>query len=131
MRRYAEASYPPGRSWDEPLEDAGRAGRFRVESGLNGSLEGAEQVICATGFQRGYQHDLLLARLVADHELETEDDWIVLADDSTVPALTAATRTLALAGVSAQWAFPAADTLVGMKVAARGFRRRIESCPTR
>ena len=26
---------------------------------------------------------------------------------------------------------PAADTLVGMKVAARGFRRRIESCPTR
>jgi cation diffusion facilitator CzcD-associated flavoprotein CzcO len=131
LRRYAEASYPPGRSWDEPLEDAGRAGRFRVESGLNGSLEGVEQVICATGFQRGYQRDPLLARLVADHQLETEDDWIVLADDSTVPALTDATRTLALAGVSAQWAFPAADTLVGMKVAARGFRRRIESCPTR
>ena len=131
LRRYGEASYPPGRSWDEPLEHAARAGRFRVESGLNGSLAGAEQVICATGFQRGYQHDLLLARLVADHELETEDDWIALADDSTVPALTDATRTLALAGVSAQWAFPAADTLVGMKVAARGFRRRIESCPTR
>jgi hypothetical protein len=131
LRRYGEPSYPPGRSWDEPLEHAERAGRFHVESGLNGSLNGAEQVICATGFQRGYQHDLLLARLVADHELETEDDWIVLADDSTVPALTDATRTLALAGVSAQWAFPAADTLVGMKVAARGFRRRIESCPTR
>jgi cation diffusion facilitator CzcD-associated flavoprotein CzcO len=131
LRRYAEASYPPGRSWDQPLEDAGRAGRFRVESGLNGSLEGVEQVICATGFQRGYQRDPLLARLVADHQLETEDDWIVLADDSTVPAVTDATRTLALAGVSAQWAFPAADTLVGMKVAARGFRRRIESCPTR
>jgi cation diffusion facilitator CzcD-associated flavoprotein CzcO len=131
LRRYGEPSYPPGRSWDEPIEHAARAGRFRVESGLNGSLNGAEQVICATGFQRGYQHDLLLARLVADHELETQDDWIVLADDSTVPALTDATRTLALAGVSAQWAFPAADTLVGMKVAARGFRRRIESCPTR
>ena len=131
LRRYGEPSYPPGRSWDEPLEHAARAGRFRVGSGLNGSLNGAEQVICATGFQRGFEHDLLLARLVADHELETEDDWIVLADDSTVPALTDAARTLALAGVSAQWAFPAADTLVGMKVAARGFRRRIESCPTR
>jgi hypothetical protein len=131
LRRYGEPSYPPGRSWDEPLEHAASAGHFRVESGLNGSLNGAEQVICATGFQRGYHHDLLLARLVADHELETEDDWIVLADDSTVPALTDATRTLALAGVSAQWAFPAADTLVGMKVAARGFRRGIESCPTR
>ena len=131
LRNYGEPSYPPGRSWDEPLERAARAGRFRVESGLNGSLDGAEQVICATGFQQGFEHDLLLARLVAEHELETEDRWIVLADDSTVPALTDATRTLALAGVSAQWAFPAADTLVGMKVAARGFRRRIESCPTR
>jgi len=131
LRNYGEPSYPPGRSWDEPLERAARSGRFRVESGLNGSLDGAEQVICATGFQQGFQNDLLLTRLVAEHELETEDRWIVLADDSTVPALTDATRTLALAGVSAQWAFPAADTLVGMKVAARGFRRRIESCPTR
>jgi cation diffusion facilitator CzcD-associated flavoprotein CzcO len=131
LRRYGEPSYPPGRSWDAPLERAKLAGRFRVAPDLNGSLQGAEQVICATGFQRGYEHDLLLARLVAEHELETADDWIVLADDSTVPALTDTTRTLALAGVSAQWAFPAADTLVGMKVAARGFRRRIESCPTR
>ena len=131
MRRYSQPSYPPGRAWDEPLQRAGLAGRFRVAQGLNGSLNGTEQVICATGFQRGYQHDLLLARLVVEHELETEDDWIVLADDSTVPALTDETRTLALSGVSAQWAFPAADTLVGMKVAARGFRRRIESCPTR
>ena len=131
LRRYGEPSYPPGKSWDEPLERAARAGRFLVEPGLNGSLNEAEQVICATGFQRGYEHDLLLARLVDEHELETEDDWIVLAEDSSVPALTDSTRTLALAGVSAQWAFPAADTLVGMKVAARGFRRRIESCPTR
>ena len=47
----------------------------------------------------------------------------MLADDSTVPALTDSTRTLSLAGVPGQWAFPAADTLVGMKVAARGFRQ--------
>ena len=55
----------------------------------------------------------------------------MLADDSTVPALTDATRTLSLAGVPAQWAFPAADTLVGMKVAARSFRQRVERCRTR
>jgi hypothetical protein len=126
LRGYGEPSYPPGRSWDAPLELGAREGRFRVEPVLNG----AEQVICATGFQRGFEHDLLLFHLVSEHELETQDRWIVLADDSTVPALTDTTRTLALAGVSAQWAFPAADTLVGMKVAARGFRRRIESCPT-
>jgi hypothetical protein len=88
-------------------------------------------VICATGFRRGFEHDPLLASLVAEHGLETEERWIVLADDSTVPALTDATRTLALAGVPAQWAFPAADTLVGMKVAARGFQRKVERCPTR
>jgi cation diffusion facilitator CzcD-associated flavoprotein CzcO len=127
LRGFGEPSYPPGREWDEPLEQAARAGRFRVDPELNG----AEQVICATGFRRGFEHDPLLAALVADHGLESEERWIVLADDSTVPALTDSTRTLALAGVPAQWAFPAADTLVGMKVAARGFRRRIERCPTR
>jgi len=127
LRSYGEPSYPPGRDWDAPLEQAAREGCFRVEPELNG----AEQVICATGFRRGFEHDPLLASLVAEHGLETEERWIVLADDSTVPALTDATRTLALAGVPAQWAFPAADTLVGMKVAARGFLRKVERCPTR
>jgi hypothetical protein len=36
-------SYPAGREWDEPLEQAGLEGRFRVEASLNGSA----QVICA------------------------------------------------------------------------------------
>ena len=79
----------------------------------------------------GFTHDPLLARLVAEHGLETEGQW-TLADDSTVPALDGRLRTLSLTGVPAQWVFPAADTLVGMKVAApRSFRRRIESCRTR
>lgn len=127
LRGFGEPSYPPGRSWDTPLERASREGRFHIEQELNG----VEQVICATGFRRGFEHDPLLARLVAEHGLETEERWIVLADDSTVPGLTDATRTLSLAGVPAQWAFPAADTLVGMKIAARSFRKRVERCPTR
>jgi len=127
LRGFGEPSYPPGRAWDAPLEQAAREGRFRVEPELNG----ANQVICATGFRRGFEHDPLLAALVAEHGLDAEERWIVLADDSTVPALTDATRTLSLAGVPAQWAFPAADTLVGMKVAARGFLRKVKRCPTR
>lgn len=127
LRELGAPSYPPGRAWDVPLERAAREGRFRVEAAVNG----AEQVICATGFERGFQRDPLLARLVAEHGLATEDRWIVLADDSTVPGVTDGTRTLALAGVPGQWAFPAADTLVGMKVAARRFRHRVLSCPTR
>ena len=127
LRGWLTPSYPPGRRWDEPLERARAEGRFRVEPELNG----AEQVIAATGFRRGFRHDPLLARLVAEHGLETAGDWIVLAPDSTVPALSDERRTLALAGVPAQWAFPAADTLAGAKYAARRFLRRVERCPSR
>jgi hypothetical protein len=91
---------------------------------VEAALNGADQVICATGFLRGYAHDPLLGRLVEEHVLETADRWIVLAPDSTVPALTDASRTLALAGVQAQWAYPAADTLMGARYAAHGFLRR-------
>jgi len=127
LKGFGAPSYPPGRAWDAPLEGAAREGRFHVAAELNG----AEQVICATGFARGLEHDALLRRLVEEHGLETEQRWLVLAPDSTVPALTDATRTLSLAGVPAQWAYPAADTLVGMKYAARRFLGKLERCPTR
>ena len=127
LHGFSAPSYPPGRAWDEPVARASREGRFRVAAELNG----ADQVICATGFRRGFRHDPLLARLVAEHGLETAAGWIVLAPDSTVPALTDGARTLALAGVPAQWAFPAADTLMGAKYAARRFLRRVSGCPTR
>ena len=127
LRSFGAPSYPRGRRWDAPIDEARREGRFRVEPSVNG----AEQVICATGFRRGFAHDPLLRRLVEEHGLETAERWIVLGDDCTVPALTDASRTLSLAGVPAQWAYPAADTLVGMKVAARRFAGRVRQCRTR
>jgi hypothetical protein len=127
LRRWSAPSYPPGRAWDGPVERARESGRFRVAAELNG----AEQVICATGFKRGFRHDPLLERLVAEHDLETAEDWIVLAPDATVPGLTDAEHTLTLAGVPGQWAFPAADTLAGAKYAARRFLRRVSACRTR
>jgi cation diffusion facilitator CzcD-associated flavoprotein CzcO len=127
LRRLLAPSYPPGREWDEPIAAAVRRGQFRVAASPNGEA----QIICATGFARGFAHDALLARLVREHELETHDRWIVLARDSTVPTLTEDRRTLVLAGVSAQWAYPAADTLVGAKYAARAFLRRVKACRTR
>ena len=127
LRTLSAPSYPAGDRWDEPLERARAEGRFRVEASLNGSA----QVICATGFLSGYRHDPLLARLCAEHELETAEDWLVLDPDSTVPGLTDPSRTLSLAGAPAQWAFPAADTLAGARYAAHGFLRRIEQCRTR
>ena len=127
LRVLTAPSYPAGVRWDEPLERAAREGRFRVEASLNGTA----QVICATGFRHGFCHDPLLARLVADHALETAEDWLVLDRDSTVPGLSDDARTLALAGAPAQWAFPAADTLAGARYAAHRFLRRISSCRTR
>jgi len=127
LRTLTAPSYPAGARWDEPLERATREGRFRVEPSVNGSA----QVICATGFRRGFREDPLLARLVAEHGLETADDWLVLDRDSTVPELSDARRTLAVAGAPAQWAFPAADTLAGARYAAHRFLRRIQACRTR
>ena len=124
LRELLAPSYPPGREWDAPLDAAASTGRFRVEPAVNG----ADQIVCATGFLRGFRHDPLLARLVDEHGLETADRWLVLAPDSTVPALTDARRTLAVAGVAAQYAFPAADTLAGARYAAHAFLHR---CRTR
>ena len=126
LRTLLAPSFPRGAAWDTPLARASAEGRFRVEAVLNES----DQVICATGFLRGFHHDPLLARLVEEHGLETADGWIVLASDTSVPALTDATRTLALAGAPAQWAFPPADTLAGARYAAHAFLRRIRACPT-
>jgi cation diffusion facilitator CzcD-associated flavoprotein CzcO len=126
LRALLVPSYPPGAAWDEPLARAAAEGRFRVEPSLNGS----EQVICATGFVCGFRHDSLLSRLVDEHALETVEDWIVVGPDGSIPSLTDATRTLALAGAPAQWAFPAADTLAGARYVGHGFLRRIKACPT-
>ena len=126
LRILTAPSYPVGAQWDEPLEGATREGRFRVEQSVNGSA----QVICATGFRRGFRYDRLLARLVAEHDLETAADWLVLDPDSTVPGLSDAARTLGVAGAPAQWAFPAADTLAGARYAAHRFLQRIKTCRT-
>ena len=120
-------SFPPDRRVDRVLADAARAGRFATAASVNGS----EQIVCATGFVRGYRADPMLSRLVDEHGLETAGHLIVLDPDSTVPALTGRGRTLALAGAPAQWAYPAADTLMGAKYSARRFLRRVRECPTR
>ena len=101
----------------------GRAARGSRATGASWSGPPAPdtQTIAATGFQRGFAHDPLLADLVEAHALPTYDRWLVLASDSTVAALTDERRTLAVAGAAGQWAFPAADTIAGAKYAARAF----------
>jgi cation diffusion facilitator CzcD-associated flavoprotein CzcO len=127
LRALLAPSYPPGAQFDFPLARAAAEGRFRVDHAVNGS----QQVIAATGFVRGYRADPLLAGLVDDHGLATCGDWIVLAADASVAALSDGARTLSLAGAPAAWAFPAADTLAGARYVAHGFLDRIKACRTR
>jgi cation diffusion facilitator CzcD-associated flavoprotein CzcO len=114
LRAFSAPSYPRELHLDVPVAPA--------------VPDDAEQVVCATGFLRGYAHDPLLARLVDEHALATVDGLLVLNDNATVPGLTDDTRTLAVSGVHAQWSFPAADTLSGMRWVAHRFLRR---CRTR
>jgi hypothetical protein len=128
LRAITQPSYPAGRAWDDPLERAAAEGRFRTaETAPTRACD--VQVICATGFLSGWRHSPALSALVRDHELATHGRWIVLDPDGTVPALTDPRRTLAIAGVAAQWAFPAADTIAGAKFVARAFAHRV--CRTR
>ncbi|HZT54028.1 MAG TPA: hypothetical protein VE995_06575, partial [Gaiellaceae bacterium] len=53
LRALSAPSYPPGRAWDEPLARAAAEGRFRIQAAVNGT----GQIICATGFLRGWRHD--------------------------------------------------------------------------
>jgi hypothetical protein len=110
LRELSAPSYPPGREWDV---------RVRVTQHVP---DDADQVISATGFVHGVAHEPLLA------SLPRQDEWLELAPDATVPSLTDETRTLSVGGVHAQWAFPAADTLAGMRYVAHRFVRR---CRTR
>jgi cation diffusion facilitator CzcD-associated flavoprotein CzcO len=114
LRAFSAPSYPRELHLDVPVAPA--------------VPDDAEQVVCATGFLRGYANDPLLARLVDEHGLATIDGLLVLNDDATLPGLTDDSRTLAVSGVHAQWAFPAADTLSGMRWVAHRFLRR---CRTR
>jgi hypothetical protein len=110
LRELSAPSYPPGREWDVSVLVTQHV------------PDDVDQVIAATGFVRGVQHEPLLA------SLPRYEDWVELSPDATIPSLTDDTRTLAVSGVHAQWAFPGADTLAGMRYVAHRFVRR---CRTR
>jgi hypothetical protein len=156
LQSLSTPSYPPGAEWDAPALHprfravqadvpnlvanqvpipgskaqipAERAHRLASVPGLVPGTDSGLQIVCATGFKRGFRHDPLLRRLADESALASANGWLLLDDDATVPALTDDTRTLALSGIHAQWAYPAADTLMGMRYVAHNFLRR---CRTR
>ena len=80
----------------------------------------AEAAPQAESFQRG---GLMLTCMMLP--------WMVCSAMTKVLLKRFSYRTLSIAGVAGQWAYPAADTLAGMKYAARRFLRRVKACRTR
>jgi hypothetical protein len=155
LRGLSTPSYPPGPEWDAPASNprfrvadavlyldpvqvqnvdskeqipAQPAHGLASVPGLDPGTDSELQIVCATGFRRGFHHDAVLRHLADESALASVNGWLLLDDDATVPALTDETRTLALSGIHAQWAYPAADTLMGMRYVAHNFVRR---CRTR
>jgi hypothetical protein len=143
LRDLARGTYPIRRSWEAEVGGATSAGRYqplvgdllsveeegdglavRIKSESGERVVRADRMIGATGFMPGWQAHEILRRMVEAGALEVDASIPILDDDCSIPALTNAGRTVAIAGSLAGWAFPAADSFAGMKYAARRFALR-------
>jgi len=128
LRTLLAPSFPPGRQ----STNRSRTRRAKGTVPRRACVNGSRQVICATGFLRGFRADPLLAALVDEHELETAADWIVLgrrcdgagADRRDTDAR--ARRSARAVGLPR-----GPDTLAGARYAGHAFLRRVSACRTR
>ncbi len=77
-----------------------------------------DHVICATGFLPPVTHPLL-GRLVAQYNLPTVGGFLKVPDKCYIEALSTNGSYMGVVGSAATWAFPCADQLSGLKLAAR------------
>ncbi len=77
-----------------------------------------DKVICATGFLPPVTQPLL-ARLIEQHNLPTIGGFLKVPDQCYVPELSTEASYMGVVGSAATWAFPCADQLSGLKLAAR------------
>lgn len=133
-------------AWRRRIRTARNTGSLQLIQGTlmsidpvrpNGRLEGivqlpdrsyftvtVDRVVCATGFAPATTHPLW-QQLINDYQLPTYEGFLMVADDFSVPSLSQPTSSLFAVGAAAAWVLPCADSLVGMKVAARAIADRI------
>lgn len=145
LHQLSLGSYPWRLGWEQQLWRARRQGRLRECAGElravrahegrlaldwmreNGETQTliADRLVVATGFISEACAHPLVARLVADYALPLIASHLPVADDMTLPPLSRPDSVLAVSGALARWAYPAADSFAGMKVAARAFARQV------
>ena len=133
------SSFPRRWSWEWTLHAARRAGRFTAVQAeiikiaeppdaqpgplrlqFNSACEiSADQLVCATGFQRAACAHPLIRQLTDTFDLPLADGMLCLADDFTLPQIGGPSNRCGVVGALAGWALPVGNTFVGMKYVAR------------
>ena len=124
----ARAVVSPGRRVGRAARRAAAEGRFRRRRSLNGS----EQVICATGFLHGFaaRSAACAASSASTSSRRSRAGSSSRRTDRSRRSATRPARSRSPAS-PAQWAFPAADTLAGAQYVAQRFPEEDQACRTR
>lgn len=133
------SSFPRRWRWEWLLHQARRAGRFTTVHGevvriaeqsasqpgklslqlSTGRAISADQLVCATGFERDACAHPLIRQMVEHYDLPVVDGMLGVADDFTLPRIGGPHHRCGVVGALAGWALPIANTFVGMKYVAR------------
>lgn len=108
----------------QPLHQGGRLAATVQLSDKSVYMVESDRTVCATGFLPASMHPLW-QQVIADYTVPMAGDFIRVADDFSIPSLCTPTSSLTAVGSAAAWAIPCADSLVGMRMAARTIAERI------
>lgn len=97
---------------------------IEISHGKESRVITVDQVISATGFMPPATNPLL-ASLINKYGLKTMGGFLLVDDSCLVESLSTPISSLFTIGSGATWAFPCADQLSGLKLAARAIVKRI------
>ena len=132
------SSYPKRGHWEQRLEAAKKAGRFRTHQAILTQIKSGrsknsrltlwfddrtaietDRLIFVTGFRSDPRHHAVIDRLVEDYSVRMIGGFLQPEDDFTLPPISQHNSICAVMGTLSRYALPVADTFVGMKYTAR------------
>lgn len=107
-----------------PVDQATVECLVRLPDGHSFQPVHVNRVIVATGFAPAITHPLL-KQLIEDYNLPLAGSYLAVDEHCCIAQMSTPTSCMAVVGPTAAWALPCADSLVGMKIAARQIGERI------